>query len=489
MNDYIKNYLNEIVPEHEFNGSVFVTHKKQPIIRAYYGVDMAGVALSEKTRFHSTALTQTFTTAAIMLLIEEGKLSFDDKLIKFFPSLKNFGEITITHMLRGQTGLPDYVFDINVKALFNEQRSTGMDFTEYSKRKALLSMKNPQIEEILSMLEKAEPLYAPGKNNEWSASNMLLLGEIITLISGKSLAEFFKQRFFDPLSMSSATLGGCDVESAIRVDNGELVYVGKNHNANGASGVVATMEDFERWISVLLNGGILSKESRKWLLSKYYKNRRCIFDLKDNGLVLFDGLTGQNFFVNLNLQTKTSVLILTATQIKTVTFQSTTRHFPERIMRAVSSQYNAKGNLHLAPVNNNKMDALFSIEILPSQTSFVMTPIETFAMCYITKRKAFALMDGKNIVGIASFNIDKKEDVYTISIFQIDRHYQNKGYGKKFIVLCRDYLIKQGAKKILIYFIQKNYVAEKTYASCGFVNFEFCNNAIGMVYKVNDKQL
>lgn len=143
------------------------------------------------TPFVVGSISKTFVTAAVMQLVDEGKLSLEDPLGKWMPDYPNAQNITIRELLHHTSGIYDYFTASNYDQLvFNTMK--GHDWTP---------------EEILSTFQHA-PYCDPGACYHYSNTNFILLGLIVEKITGQMLGDVYQQNFFQPLGMSDTWFQG-----------------------------------------------------------------------------------------------------------------------------------------------------------------------------------------------------------------------------------------------------------------------------------------
>jgi CubicO group peptidase (beta-lactamase class C family) len=142
------------------------------------------VPITPTTMFDIGSTSKQFTAASIVLLANEGKLSLTDDIRKYVPEVPDYGTpITIDHMLRHISGLRDYNGLLFLKGYKNED-ATGDD-------------------EALDVISRQRALnFAPGTQWDYSNTGFFLAAIIVKRVSGKTLAEFAKERFFVPLGMT-----------------------------------------------------------------------------------------------------------------------------------------------------------------------------------------------------------------------------------------------------------------------------------------------
>ena len=137
--------------------------------------------VNSDTAFDLASVSKQFAAMAIMLLEEDGKLSYDDFIGKYVPELRVYEGVTIRHLLLHTGGLPDYYDVIDTSA--------GMPT-------------NQDAAELLGQMAKAD--FPPGERYEYSNAGYDMLGPIVEAASGMRFAEFVQQRIFVPLKMDSS---------------------------------------------------------------------------------------------------------------------------------------------------------------------------------------------------------------------------------------------------------------------------------------------
>lgn len=156
-------------------------HGKMVVNRAYGLADLErGVPLSTGSIFDAASIRKQFVAAAILLLVEEGRLSLSDDVRKFIPELPDYGHtITLDHMLTHTSGLRDWV--------------------------PLRNWANGSYDAMTMILRQRGLNFAPGEEWSYSNSGYVLLTEIVARTSGMPFSEFARERLFDPLGMTSTT--------------------------------------------------------------------------------------------------------------------------------------------------------------------------------------------------------------------------------------------------------------------------------------------
>jgi len=148
------------------------------------------VPVKPETLFQSGSVGKQFVSAAVMMLVEEGKISLDDSVTKYFPDAPaTWKPILIKNLLSHTSGLSEYESGdrIGPKGAFYLR----LDFTE---------------DELVTKIQGLPIEWAPGDKWAYRNTNYVLLGIIIHKVTGKPYAAFLNERIFKPLGMTSTQL-------------------------------------------------------------------------------------------------------------------------------------------------------------------------------------------------------------------------------------------------------------------------------------------
>jgi CubicO group peptidase (beta-lactamase class C family) len=186
----IESLFATFVSQHDPGCAVLVVKDGKAIFRKGYGVTDPQTlqTIGPETNFRLASLTKQFTALAVMLLVHDGKLHYEDRLTNVFPDFPAYGNaITIRELLNHTSGLVAYE-DIMAK----EYAGTADD-------------KIPQISDagVLDLLKRETGTkFAPGTRWEYSNSGYVLLAMAVEKRSGMRFADFLRQRIFTPLQMT-----------------------------------------------------------------------------------------------------------------------------------------------------------------------------------------------------------------------------------------------------------------------------------------------
>src|SRR5215469_6660320 len=219
-----------------------------------------GVAVKPQTLFQSGSVGKQFVSAAIMMLVEEGKLSLDDSIAKYVSDAPAaWKPILIRNLLSHTSGLAEY----------ESEDRTGpqgpfylrLDFTE---------------DELLRKIEALPIEAAPGEKWDYRNTNYVLLGILIHKVTGKPYYEFLGERIFKPLGMTSTRLiSDRDIirnrASGYELDHGQLKnqeWVSPTFNSTADGALYFNVLDLAKWDGALYGTQLLRPSSldRIWTI-------------------------------------------------------------------------------------------------------------------------------------------------------------------------------------------------------------------------------
>ena len=186
------------------------------------------------------SVTKTFVAAAVLQLVEEGRLRLDDPVRDHLPELRSLSrKITISQLLDHTSGLAD---------LFNDETRTGL---EEHPEHAWTS------EEVLSTLHA--PWYQPGEGWAYANTNYYLLSLVVERLTGATLTEVLTSRFLAPLGLeSTGILDGTTPGGPLAPAWTSIFW--------GSGAMSASAADLARWGNALYTDGILQPATRALML-------------------------------------------------------------------------------------------------------------------------------------------------------------------------------------------------------------------------------
>ncbi len=205
-------------------------------------------ALAKDALFLIASITKPVTVAAVMMLVERGRLALDDRVADIVPAFAAHDkrDVQVRHLMTHTSGLPDMLPD-------NEK----------------LRRTHSQLPAFIQETCRLKLLFPPGTRVSYQSMGTAMLAEIVHQIAGMTLADFLAKEVFGPLEMNDTSLG-CPANRRERVAHvrvpKELEKADWNWNSAywlgfGApwGGLVTTPSDFARYCQMMLNGGVLGK--------------------------------------------------------------------------------------------------------------------------------------------------------------------------------------------------------------------------------------
>lgn len=241
----IEAYYNEHLAGTGFNGSFLVAKNGQVLYEDYRGFANFATKepVTEHAAFHLASISKTFTSAAILKLWEEHRISLDDSLQRFFPGLPYHG-INIRMLLNHRSGLPNYLYFMD--SVWNKkQKATNQD--------------------VLSFMMQHHPAAdaAPNRVYHYCNTNYMLLALIIEIVTQQPYPVYMKDSVFTPMGLKdtyvfsiSDTARYVPTYSVTRpfvMDHLDCTYGDKN--------IYSSARDLFTWDKVLYKHSFLSQQT------------------------------------------------------------------------------------------------------------------------------------------------------------------------------------------------------------------------------------
>jgi CubicO group peptidase (beta-lactamase class C family) len=210
------------------------------------------VPVTGETIFQSGSLGKMFTAAAVMLLVEDGKLALTDPITKFFPDAPvTWKAITVRHLLTHTSGIPDYT-----TSSFDYRK----DYTE---------------DQLAKLAFEQTLEFPPGSRWNYSNTGYALLGFIVHRVSGQFYGEVLAERIFKPLGMSTArVISEEDVianrAAGYRLVKGEIKnqeWIAPQLNTTADGSLYWSIDDLLKWDAAVKRRAILKPESWEQILT------------------------------------------------------------------------------------------------------------------------------------------------------------------------------------------------------------------------------
>ena len=244
--------LAEAVTPESPGAAVMVVHDGRVLHQAGYGLaDVERrVPITPATAFRLASVSKQFVAMAVMILAEDGKLSYDDPVVRHLPELERLGDaLTVRHLLNHTGGVSEYYEELE---------------TRYAEGPLPTN-----VEALALMASEGELLFRPGERYRYSNPGYEMLASIVERVSGRPFAPFVAERIFAPLGMrTSVVRDASEPEIAHRAlgysrRDGRL-ELDDDHRLNhilGAGGIYSTLEDLYLWDQALYDEELVSRET------------------------------------------------------------------------------------------------------------------------------------------------------------------------------------------------------------------------------------
>ena len=245
------------------------------------------VPVKPETVFQSGSMGKQFTAAAVMILVQQGKISLDDNISKYFPDAPaTWKDITVRHLLTQTSGMGDYPDEIDLRRDYSE-------------------------DQYLEFFTKAPLNFAPGTRWDYSNVGYVILGTLIRKVTGKFYGDFLQEEIFKPLGMTSArVISEADIvpnrAAGYRLVNGSLKnqqWVSPSTNSTADGSLYFSILDLAKWDAALYTDIPLKQSSWQqiWTPAKLVDGKQKPYgfgwftDRLHNRRIMFHGGAWQGF--------------------------------------------------------------------------------------------------------------------------------------------------------------------------------------------------
>ena len=217
--------------------AVAVSEGGQTVFAKGYGMASLehDLPITPTSAFYAASVSKQFTAFAVAMLAQQGKLSLDDDIRKWFPEVPDFRKtITVRHLIHHTSGLRDYFALLAITGWPNDGPVTEAQFLDLVSRQKALN-------------------FDPGSRYLYSNTGYVLLSILVKRASGKSLREFADQAMFAPLGMTNSRFRD---DHAMLVKNRAFAYSPRpggwqlnvpGFDVVGDGGLFTTVEDLAKW--------------------------------------------------------------------------------------------------------------------------------------------------------------------------------------------------------------------------------------------------
>jgi CubicO group peptidase (beta-lactamase class C family) len=167
---------------------VRVTIDGEEIVTQAVGESMPGVPATTDMHFRNGAVAISYVSTALLQLVDEKKVSLDDKVSTWLPDIPYTDKVTLRQLAQMTSGYVDYV---TTPELSNEQYANPF--------------RTVTPEDLIAISTKHPLLYEPGTNWNYSHTNYVILGLALEKITGQSVAALLQEKVLGPLGLNNTT--------------------------------------------------------------------------------------------------------------------------------------------------------------------------------------------------------------------------------------------------------------------------------------------
>ncbi len=222
-----------------------------------------GIPFEEDTRTNIGSTSKQFTAFAVMLLVDEGKLSLDDDVRVHIPELPDLGEtVTVRNLVTHTSGYREF---LNLLIMSGRR----LDYGDYIDRAELID------------IVKRQPALQNSPGAEWNYNNTAfgLAAVIVERISGQHFPDFMKEQVFEPIGMHDTEVRRSPDHTVLNRSAGYApdstgAFVEKRDigAAIGAGGIYSTLADLQLWVENIADPHIGNKDIFKQMMTSFVLN-------------------------------------------------------------------------------------------------------------------------------------------------------------------------------------------------------------------------
>jgi D-alanyl-D-alanine carboxypeptidase len=241
-------YFQTLAENQKLMGSVTLSHEGKVIYQNAFGyADIeANIPASSATKYRVGSITKMFTSALILKAVEEGKISLDQKIDKFFPEIENASDINISQLMNHRSGIHSF--------------TSNPDYLQWNTQ-------NKSRKGLYDIIKEGGSDFEPDSKADYSNSNYVLLTWILEDIYMQSYPILLKKHITDPLKLANTYVG--QKTTTASKESYSYKFVGKWEKETetdmsiplGAGAIVSTTEDLTKFIEGLFAGKIISPAS------------------------------------------------------------------------------------------------------------------------------------------------------------------------------------------------------------------------------------
>lgn len=253
--------LEDTMKSYDLEGVAIVVKDGKTVCQAATGIadPETGEASTTDSLYCVGSIGKQFCATAVMLLQQQGKLSTDDLLGKYYPECPYGSEVSLSQMLSMRSGIAEF-YDTAYDGHNLNETPVG-DLAKVLTNEGTVEGNR----EILTKWLFEQPLvFEPDSEHMYCNSNFFLLASIVEKVSGVSYEDFVKENIFKPLGMTNSgfvdeMLDDPRLAKNSQADTAKTVYVGVTR---GLGDIVTCAEDMKKWMLSFSEDKLLTAESK-----------------------------------------------------------------------------------------------------------------------------------------------------------------------------------------------------------------------------------
>ena len=211
------------------------------------------------TLFGIASNSKAFTSAALAMLVDEGKVKWDDKVISYLPNFRMYNEyvtneFTIRDLLTHRSGLGLGAGDLMIWP-------DGSNFTA---------------QDIIQNLQYLKPVSAFRTKYDYDNLLYIVAGEVVAKVSGKSWCDFVEERIMKPLEMNNSAASFLRLKDSTNIIDPHVPIDGKlqvikryqNQLFDAAAGIYSSVNDLSKWTIMQMNNGKYGLDNKQLFSEK-----------------------------------------------------------------------------------------------------------------------------------------------------------------------------------------------------------------------------
>ncbi len=429
-----------------------------------------------ETKFTLSMYNWSLLCIVALKLVEENKLDLEATLNTYISDYKYGDKVKIKHLIYRNSQIVDYVSGIKL----NTDSYRNSDVVTKLKSDYQEEMVDINRDVFYQAINQYELLKTPGAQYAFSFSELYILKDIIEHITDMKLSLYVSTYILSPFNIVH-DLGNTSSVVMYGQSN-EHYHILLDVPKNLGDVITLPISSYIAFFDHLINLKFFSKETYK--LTHQMVEEVGIGFYEDSDYHSYWFFNGEHNVEIIYSKKMHMTMVIAHNYFGDRVFKDGKwDHFFLHSKKYLISHFIEPHKPKLIALNKINRTAAYTIRIEDDQKRYVPNVYKCLAYSYKdNESKNYILTDQGQTIGLVTLHINKAKDDYSIRFLQIDKHYQNKGYGKILVNLACQKLKSFGATKLEIGVVASNKAAYHVYKACGFVETESFSDFI-ILYK------